>query len=442
MIPANKAKSIPGITMATAKHPEQNNYRAIAIIGLLFFIFGFISWINSLLIPYFKIVCELNTAESMLVAFAFYVSYFLMAIPSSFILQKTGFKNGMMLGLWVMAAGTVIFIPAALSRTYSIFLFGLFVQATGLTILQTASNPYITILGPMESAAKRMSIMGICNKVAGAIAPLILIRAITESPNEIDQLRRALPTFILSHKTAVLNELSSRLISPYLIMTIILFGLGLLIRYSSLPDIKEDNGATSPGALSDNRTNIFQYPYLILGALAIFFEVSVEVLAVDSIINYGEYLGYSFKNAKFFATFIILVMIFTYLGGTIAIPKYIRQRKALMLSALMGLIISTMAILVHGRISVWFIVLLGSCNALLWPSIWPLTLDGLGKFTKQGSALLIMGVVGGGVTPLLYGYLSDWYNPQSAYWVLVPCYSFIMFFAVKGYKIGKVAILA
>ncbi|MGI8583305.1 MAG: MFS transporter, partial [Chitinophagaceae bacterium] len=178
----------------TTLDSNRNNYRAIFIIGGLFFIFGFVSWLNAVLIPYFKLACDLTTKQAMLVAFAFYISYFVMAIPASTILKKTGLKNGMTVGLLVMAAGALIFIPAALSRTYSLFLIGLFIQATGLTILQTASNPYITILGPIESAAKRISIMGICNKVAGAIAPLILIHAITKNPDEIDRLHKLLPT--------------------------------------------------------------------------------------------------------------------------------------------------------------------------------------------------------------------------------------------------------
>ena len=422
--------------MEKAPYSNKNNYVAIGIIGLLFFIFGFVSWLNSLLIPYFKLVCHLVTWQSMMVAFAFYFSYFVMAIPSSALLKKTGFKNGMMLGLWVMAAGTIIFIPAALSRSYIIFLLGLFVQATGLTILQTAVNPYITILGPLESAAKRISIMGICNKAAGALAPLILIHAITKNPDEIDHLKKLLPSLTQIKQLAILNELSSRLIMPYVIMTIILFVLGLMIRYSNLPEVREqeDTFHTEPGI---QKNSIFQFPFLILGAIAIFFEVSVEVLAVDSIINYSEYMGYSFKEAKFFATYILMIMIISYIAGTIMIPKYIKQKKALQFSSLLGLIISLTAILISGKTSVWFIALLGLSNALLWPSIWPLALDGLGKFTKRGSALLIMGVVGGAITPLLYGYLSDYYNAQQAYWILVPCYLYLLFFSVKGYKIGR-----
>jgi glucose/galactose transporter len=417
---------------------KQQNIKAILIIGILFFVFGFVSWMNSVLIPYFKLACSLSTRQAMLVAFAFYISYFVMAIPSSAILKRTGLKDGMMLGLFVMASGAFIFIPAAMNRTYALFLLGLFVQATGLTILQTASNPYITILGPIESAARRISIMGICNKVAGAVAPLILISALTKSPDEIDQLHKQLPKLSLEKQQLLLNELASRLIVPYVFMALVLIGLGLMIRISHLPDIDEQEGGFDE-AIQNKKTSIFQFPYLVLGAVAVFCSVSVEVLAVDSIINYGQYMGFSFKQAKFFATYTLLIMIISYLLGSIAIPKLISQKNVLKCCALTGLVFSLLAILITGKVSVWFICLLGLSNALIWPSIWPLSIDGLGKFTEKGSALMIMGVVGGAITPLLYGYISDVTNPQVGYWVLVPCYLFILFFAVKGHIIGKVA---
>jgi FHS family L-fucose permease-like MFS transporter len=162
------------ITNTSVTSPARNYWTSMLIIGMLFFIFGFVTWLNGILIPYLKIACQLTNVQSLLVAFAFYISYFVMALPSSWVLNRTGFKNGMMAGLMVMAVGALIFVPAALSRTYALFLGGLFVMGTGLAILQTASNPYITIIGPRETAATRISIMGICNKIAGALAPLIL----------------------------------------------------------------------------------------------------------------------------------------------------------------------------------------------------------------------------------------------------------------------------
>ena len=420
--------------------PVKTRNKAIFIIGVLFFIFGFVTWINSVLIPYFKLVCDLNTEQSMLVAFAFYISYFIMAIPSSFLLKKTGFKNGMVLGLMIIAAGALLFIPAAVNRTYSLFLLGLFIQATGLTILQTASNPYVTIMGPIESAAKRISIMGICNKIAGAIAPLVLIHSLTKNPDEIDQLQIQLPGLSMQEQTVILNELSSRLIVPYIIIALVLVGLGMMIRMTRLPEVKPHDKDFNGEGIKNNKTNIFQFPFLMLGAITIFCSTSVEVLVVDSIINYGQYMGFSFREAKFFASYTLLIMVISYLTGIIVIPRFIQQKRVLQLSAISGLVLCVLAVLISGKVSVWLICLLGLSNALLWPSIWPLAIDGLGRFTEKGSALLIMGIIGGALTPLLYGYLSDSVNPQQAYWIMVPCYLFILFFSVKGHKMGKMTV--
>lgn len=417
---------------------SKNNYGPMIIIGSLFFVFGFVTWVNSVLIPYFKLICALSVKEAMLVAFAFYISYFVMAFPSSFILKKTGYKNGMMLGLFVMAAGALIFIPAASTREYIIFLIGLFVEATGLTLLQTAANPYVTILGPIESAASRISIMGVCNKLAGAIAPLILVGAIVRNPNEIDQIKSQLVTMSQAQQNQVLDELSSRLIYPYIVISIVLAALGLVIKLTSLPDIKDESVPTNQPAdpVKPHKT-LFQHTHLILGAIAVFCAVSVEVLAVDSIINYAQYTGLSFREAKYFATYTLLIMIISYCIGIFTIPKIISQRKALIVSGTIGILFSISAILIKGHTSVWFISLLGLCNALLWPSIWPLSLEGLGRSTSKGSALLIMGVVGGGLTPLLYGTISDVANPQQAYWIFIPYYLFILYFSTTGYKAGK-----
>lgn len=421
---------VPKNTSITA-----NKYGPMIIIGSLFFVFGFVTWINSVLIPYFKLVCELSTKEAMLVAFAFYISYFLMAFPSSYILKRTGYKNGMMIGLFVMAVGAFIFIPAANTRAYSIFLVGLFIEATGLTLLQTAANPYVTILGPIESAASRISIMGVCNKLAGAIAPLLLVGAIVKNPNEIDEVTKQLTIITAEQKDILLNDLSARLVLPYIIIALVLIGLGLVVKFTKLPDI--DDEAANKSDTTGEKHNLWKHTHLLLGAIAIFCGVGVEVLAVDSIINYAQFTGLSFREAKYFATYTLLIMIISYVIGIFTIPKLISQRKALLASATLGIVLTVLAILIKGAFSVWFIALLGLGNALLWPAIWPLSLEGLGKDTSRGSALLIMGVVGGAVTPLLYGLISDASNPQTAYWIMIPFYVFILYFATTGYKSGK-----
>ena len=406
------------------------------IIGSLFFVFGFVTWVNSVLIPYFKLICELSVQQAMLVAFAFYISYFLMAFPSSFILKKTGYKNGMMLGLFVMAAGAMIFIPAANTRDYSIFLIGLFVEATGLTLLQTAANPYVTILGPIESAASRISIMGVCNKTAGAIAPLLLVGAIVQNPNEIDEVQTQLLTVTMSEKQIILDELSARLVAPYIAIGTVLIGLGLVIRFTKLPDIDDEvNTVQEQGPYI--KKSLIDFPYLMLGALAIFCAVGVEVVVIDSIINYGQYTGLSFRDAKYFATYTLLIMIISYAIGVVTIPKIISQRNALIISAAFGIILTVFTMATEGTLSVWFIAFMGLGNALLWPSIWPLSIHGLGGLTSKGSALLVMGVVGGAIVPLLYGMLSDSFDPHSAYWILIPFYIYLLYFALSGYKVGR-----
>lgn len=404
----------------------------IIIIGALFFIFGFVTWMNSVLIPYLKIACELNNLESYLVAFSFYISYLVMAIPSSIILNKTGFKNGMALGLVIMSVGALLFIPAAMGRTYILFLIGLFLQGTGLAVLQTASNPYIIILGPAESAAKRISIMGICNKVAGAIAPIILGAIALKN---VDELSSRLSSMGVVEKTTELNALASRVIVPYVIIIVVLLALAYMIYVSSLPEIDTDAEDEEVAVANTNKTSILQFPHLLIGVFTLFLYVGVEVIAGDTIILYGSSQGIALSTAKFFTTCTLLGMIIGYIAGIFCIPKYFSQDTALKVSAILGVLLSVSAIYTNGYISVLSIALLGLANSLMWPALWPLALAGLGRFTKIGSSLLIMGISGGAILPLIYGSLADKFNPQQAYWLLVPCYLVILFYAVKGSKI-------
>jgi FHS family L-fucose permease-like MFS transporter len=406
----------------------------IAIIGMLFFVFGFITWLNSVLIPYLKIACELNNFESYLVAFSFYIAYLIMAIPAGIVLKSVGFKKGMSLGLLVIAVGALIFIPAAITRTYGLFLFGLFVQGTGLAVLQTASNPYVTILGPIESAAKRISIMGICNKIAGAIAPIV-IGAI--ALKNVDGLVANLKQMTESQKATELSALASRVIMPYSVIVIVLVILAALVYFSSLPEIDTDKEDDVVAAANKDKSSIFQFPHLLLGVLTLFLYVGVEVLAGDSIISYGASQHIPLSTAKFFTTCTLIAMIVGYIIGIVCIPKYISQHKALTILAVLGVIFSISAILTHGYVSVLCIALLGLSNSLMWPAIWPLALSGLGRFTKIGSSLLIMAIAGGALIPLLYGSLVDKFGNQQAYWILVPCYLMIFYYASYGHMVGK-----
>ncbi len=405
----------------------------IFILGALFFIFGFVTWLNGTLIPYLKIACELNNFESLLVAFAFYISYFVMALPSSYVLKKTGFRKGMMLGLIVMAIGALIFIPAALTRTYALFLLGLFIIGTGLSVLQTAVNPYVTIVGPIESAAKRISIMGICNKIAGVIAPIALGAVIL---SDADQLVASLADMQPEVKNELLNGLARRVILPYSLMAVVLAGLSMMIYFSPLPEIDPENETDEAADNHTQHKTVLSFPNLVLGVIALFLYVGAEVIAGDTIGNFGISQGIAIADAKFFTSYTLVAMVIGYIIGIVAIPKYISQNTALAGSAIIGIIFSVLAIQTTGYTAVLFIALLGLANALMWPAIWPLAINGLGKFTRTGAALLIMAIAGGALLPLAYGYLADLESIgiQNAYWILVPCYLFILFYSRSGYR--------
>ena len=385
----------------------------LMIIGILFFVFGFITWVNSVLIAFFKDAFQLNNFDSLLVTFAFFISYFVMAIPSSWVLAKTGFKRGMSLGLLSMALGTLLFIPAAKMANYPMFLFGLFVIGTGLALLQTASNPYVTILGPSESAAKRISVMGICNKVAGILSQFIF-------------------GGLFLSTGLVGSEKLNTVITPYGIMTAILVVLAIWVWFSSLPEVEAEEEKQDEGSVKDS---VWSYPNLVLGLIAFFLYVGVEVIAGDTIINYGVSQGFDKDVAKIFTTYTLYGMLAGYVVGILFIPKYLSQQKALNYSAILGIVFSIGAIVFTGFSSVLCLALLGLANALMWPALWPLAIQGLGKFTKLGSALIIMMISGGALLPLLYGKIADNIgDTQKAYIIMIPCYIFIYFYATIGHK--------
>ncbi len=415
---------------------NQKNYIIpMIIIGALFFVFGFLTWVNGTLIPYLKIACQLETDfQSYLVATAFFIAYTVMAVPSSFVLRKTGYKKGMALGLLIMAVGAILFVPAANARDYNMFLVGLFIIGTGMALLQTASNPYVSIIGPIESAAMRISIMGISNKFAGILAGLIFGYI---ALNDAGVLEASLLTMDTATKEATLNELASRVIVPYMIIAGALVALAIAILFSGLPDIREDEEDESIKSTSARKTSVFQYPHLVLGMVAIFLYVGVEVIAGDTIISYGKSLGIELSTARFFTQVTLGFMLVGYIIGIITIPKYMAQATALRICSILGVVFTIAAVLTTGYTSVAFIAMLGLANSLMWPAIFPLAIDGLGKFTKIGSALLIMSIAGGAIMPLLYGKLSESWGSQNAYLLMVPCFIFTLYYAIKGHRAGK-----
>lgn len=420
------------------------NY-AMIIIGILFFTFGFVTWVNGSLIQFLKIACELETdVQAFFVTFAFYMAYFFLAIPSAQILKMTGFKNGMALGLIVMAVGSLLFIPAANARSFPLFLTGLFVQGAGLALLQTASNPYISIIGPIESAAQRISIMGICNKVAGIVAPLILSAILLKDATVLE-------TSIISEtdpvvKEGLLADLAGRVITPYIVITVALIILALFIKKSALPEIDadaeeaaEDGVVADPGVTVDHsKTNVFQFRHLVLGVICIFLYVGVEVMAGDAIGIYGMAIGLPLDATKNFTTFTLVAMLVGYVIGIFTIPKYISQQAALKYSAILGILLTICVYVSDGYLAIVFIALLGLANALMWPAIFPLAITGLGRFTKIGSALLVMGIAGGAVVPILYAVLKEpaigFDNSLAFFICMIPGYVYILYYAISGHK--------
>jgi FHS family L-fucose permease-like MFS transporter len=428
-------------------NPNTSTLIPMIIIGTLFFVFGFVTWLNGSLIPFLKIVCELNEFQALLVTFAFYIAYTFMALPASLVLGKIGFKNGMVVGLGIMALGALLFIPAAKSSTYALFLTALFVLGSGLTLLQTASNPYIVCIGPRESAAMRISIMGLINKSAGVLVPLLFTAWILTGMDQFSA--DALAALDANARSERLAELSSRLVTPYIIMAVVLIALMAFVYFSPLAELNLNDEKTES---DNNALGVLQFPQLILGTIALFLYVGVEVIAGDTIGLYGSNLGV--ENFGALTSYTMGFMVAGYLIGVSCIPKYMSQANALLLSAVSGLVFvagvlfssTTDSGISHILLgwagvpavpnSVFFLALLGFANALVWPAIWPLALQGLGKYTSTGSALLIMAIAGGALLPLVYGQVAHTTgNSQMAYWVMLPCYAFILFYALKGHKL-------
>ncbi|MEN8147358.1 MAG: sugar MFS transporter [Campylobacterota bacterium] len=423
--------------MTNTKH---SSLIPMIIIGILFFIFGFVTWLNGSLIPFLKLICDLNDFQALFVTFAFYIAYTTMAYPMSFILSKSGYKKGMAIGLGIMAIGALLFIPAAYSANYLIFLIALFTLGSGLTILQTASNPYIVLVGPTESAAMRISIMGLINKSAGILAPLVFTALIF---SDLGSFSKEVLT------AAEIDLLASKLIMPYLVMAVILTGLIFLVLFSSLPEIEFADAEEH-----EEKTNVFHYPQIVLGAIALFFYVGVEVVAGDTIGLFGQNLGV--ENYTALTSYTMVFMVLGYLIGVFGIPKYLSQEKALAYSAIGGFITIIVLMFSSDQSSVistvlwgWsgiatipdpvaLVAILGLSHALVWPAIWPLALEGLGKFTAQGSALLIMSIAGGAILPLVFGQMADiGGDMQFAYVITIPAYLFILYYAIKGHKVTR-----
>ncbi len=422
-------------TMAVPK--QSSSFVPLAMIAGLFFIFGFVTWLNGSLMPYLELVLSLTPFQASFILFSFYIAVTVFALPSSWVIRKVGYKNGMAIGLAVMALAALLYIPAAKTHWFLLFLVAQFMMGAGQTLVQTAVNPYVVKMGPEESAARRISIMGILNKSAGIVAPLVFTALILGGMSG---------TASKTPSAEEIEQLANNLVLPYIYMAVVIGIVAFLVRISSLPelDLEEDKEEKLP------LREVFQFPNLVLGVIALFLYVGVEVIAGDTIGSYGRSIGYT--NFSILTSITMSCMVFGYILGIVLIPRVISQQNMLLISAVLGVFLSLAIVFGSNEstaISSLFsflgmpaipntilcIALLGLANAIVWPAIWPLALSGLGKYTATGSALLIMAIAGGAVVPVILGAASTLVDRQTAYIVMTPCYLFILYYAAKGYKL-------
>lgn len=389
----------------------------LMIVGLMFFAIGFALGINGYLVPLIQKSLDVSSGQSYLIIAATFSAFLIFGYPASMVIKKVGYKKTMALSFLMFALGFYLFIPSAKTESLVLFLIASFVAGMGNTFLQASVNPYITILGPIESAAKRMSFMGIANKLAWPVAPLFLSLVIGKELKNVQLADTTMPFYII--------------IGLFLVLGVIAF-------IAPLPEVKaagEDEDSEDECAYAANKTSIMQFPHLLLGCLALFLYVGVETVSLGTLVDYANAL--KLPNAELYAWIAPIGLVVGYICGIIFIPKVISQAQALLICSVIAIVGSLATVFAPADISIWFISLMALGCSLMWPALWPLAMADLGKFTKAGSSLLVIAIVGGAVIPTLYGFLKDAFSAQDAYWLCVPCFLFILYYALKGHAIRK-----
>lgn len=387
----------------------------LVIIGTMFFAIGFALGINSYLIPLLEKELSISSGESYLVLAATFSAFLIFGYPASLVINRIGYKKTMALSFLLFAIGFYLYIPSAKAESLSLFLVASFISGMGNTFLQATVNPYVTILGPLESAARRISFMGIANKLAWPIAPLFLSLVIGKEVSDV-----------------VLGDT----MLPFTIIISVFLLLGVMAFFAPLPEVKavgEDEESAGDCPYAANKTSVWQFPHLLLGVLALFLYVGVETISLGTLVDYANYQG--LPNPELYAWIGPIGLVIGYICGIILIPKYISQSKALVICAVLALAGSFMVIFAPGALSIYFVAVIALGSSLMWPALWPLAMTDLGRFTKAGSSLMVIAIVGGALIPTAYGFLKDAIGAQSAYWICVPCFMYILYYALKGHKI-------
>lgn len=397
-------------------NPQSKNFVIpLIIVGVMFFAIGFALGINSYIIPLLNKALDISSAESYLVIAATFSAFLIFGYPASLVIGKIGYKRTMALSFLMFAVGFYLFIPSAQMESLPLFLVASFISGMGNTFLQASVNPYITICGPIESAAKRMSYMGIANKLAWPIAPLFLALIIGKDVESVSLTDINIPFYII--------------IGVFVL-------LGVLALMAKLPEVKaagEDEDSDDVCLYAENKTSVWQFPHLLLGVLALFLYVGVETVSLGTLVDYATSLGLA--NAEYYAWIAPIGMVIGYICGAALIPKYLSQATALKICAITALFGSLMVVFLPESLSIYFIAFMALGCSLMWPALWPLAMTDLGKFTKAGSSLMVIAIVGGALIPTAYGFMKDAMGAQAAYWVCVPCFLYILYYGLKGYKI-------
>lgn len=396
---------------------QKNFALPLAFIGIMFFAIGFALGINSVLIPVLQGSLDITSAESYLIIAATFVPFLIFGYPASMTIKAIGYKHTMALSFAMFAVAFGLYIPSASQESFPLFLVASFVSGTANAFLQASVNPYITILGPLDSAAKRISIMGICNKLAWPIPPLFLAFLIGKEVSDITV---------------------SDLFTPFYVIIAAFIILGIISLMAPLPEVKaagedDSEGGAEACPYAASKTSVWQFPHLLLGCLALFLYVGVETVSLGTLVDYANSLH--LENAAAYAWIAPIGIVIGYICGIIFIPKYINQATALKICSILAIAGSILVVLTPADISIYFIAFIALGCSLMWPALWPLAMADLGKFTKAGSSLLIMAMAGGAVIPTLFGYIKDIAGAQNAYWICLPCFLFILYYGMAGYKI-------
>jgi FHS family L-fucose permease-like MFS transporter len=437
IIQANSmASNSPTPTSGLAAEPNQSYTAALTVLTSLFFMWGFITCLNDIIIPHLKAVFELNYAKAMLIQFSFFTAYFVMSLPSGWLVERIGYKGGIIVGLLTAALGCVLFFPAAGNRSYELFLGALFILASGITLLQVAANPYVAILGKPETASSRLTLTQAFNSLGTTIAPifgsiLILSNAV-KSPAEISAMGK---TDVEAYRLAEASSVQL----PYIGLAAALVLIAVLIAIFKLPKIEAAEGKSSTEG-GHNRDHLhesaWKYRHLVLGAIGIFVYVGGEVAIGSFLVSYisqpsiggmaiaeaGRYVSFYWGGA----------MVGRFIGSVVM--RYFKPAKVLALGAIAVIALVLTAIVTSGHVSMWAILSVGLFNSIMFPTIFTLAIDGLGKHTGQASGILCMAIVGGAIVPVLQGVLADSFGIQMAFFLPVLCYSYIVYYGVKGYK--------